>query len=905
MAVNTITPKVELRLDNGTWLDLSPWLDNESEMQGNRGRSPDRKPIISTFSFTLDNSGDVWTQANTASAQFGRLRQYSHIRFSSTVSATTRYHFRGVVTSLRSNFVDAGPVHHRVEVSCEGLELLLSLPKSYQGVTSGPYKYSYLENVDIDDAMAAIMTAVGVTDYSFEDSNVVLEYFAIRGRPLDDWLALGDSEMGGERWFDGQGRPRLKKAENMVGGYASPTHTWGSTIAPEGEVVPDMRLDARFASISMEVINVEPDKYLLPGQGRVVWEYAARNGPEKLAPYAERRFVGRAEEPVFRFLDEQNPNLSAEFFDSADKLRANITSAATELTTESAQARPVTFREGDQIRIDSEVMQINQVVSIGTRLQVLSVVRGVFGTPAAAHTAGAAIFHRRRNVALEERLLIGTVNKRLEAAVVGTVSTLFINERMTRLDEVNLGDIIELRYGGEEVAVLSLPVVVSPGVKSFSVLRGVRNTPIQVASVGQEVNLKVPKYEESIPGQGSGTSVAGLTVTSSLTPFGTEVQGQIIASPAFAQAATLRFEGQDFEVRVYNQTSQERYLRNILVYAHVFELKETAITVSLQQSIPGIIGDPEGPSLVLPYGVPDVAAAKAYIAGKLRAGRMPSPWLTVTFSANVSDNTTSILTADIGDLVRYTGTGTYREKIDDWFRIAAVSWVVEENDIWYFTFTLEPAHENVLPSKSWFTTFTWQGATGATGLGMFDAAPPGDTGWPAASQWRVFRPLLSEPVNTENFISAPGVEHPTPPLKNITAADMKVAAGVTMGPALQRGYLVDTDGVGVVFRANSTGTEHWWCYFHVNLQAVVLGNTTDGVVDTYDFTIDPNAKPELMVLAQSTKIRVFVEARPEAVIEVTSTRFQGNTYAGPNLDGTILVSGTKYPGIRWFSAQAV
>jgi len=54
MAIPSIPPKVELLVD-GSWFDLTPWLDSETTYSGNRSQTEDRKPTISTFSFSLDN----------------------------------------------------------------------------------------------------------------------------------------------------------------------------------------------------------------------------------------------------------------------------------------------------------------------------------------------------------------------------------------------------------------------------------------------------------------------------------------------------------------------------------------------------------------------------------------------------------------------------------------------------------------------------------------------------------------------------------------------------------------------------------------------------------------------------------------------------------------------------------
>jgi len=606
MAIPSIPPKVELLVD-GSWFDLTPWLDSETTYSGNRSQTEDRKPTISTFSFSLDNALGEWTETNTASAQYGKLRQYARVRFSSRVSATTRYHFSGVITDIKRNFLGANSMaKHRVQVSCEGLELLLSLPKSYQGPSTGTYpgivSYTYLANVDIDDAMIAIMTAVGITDYSFEDSSVVLPYFMMRGSPLADWLDVGESELGGERWFDGQARPRLKKAENMVGGYGSPAHIWGTTIAPEGAVVPIHRLDARFATIEMTVAEVRPAL-----TKKIVWKYSDHFAPEKLSPYAERRFAGRVDEPVFRFDTGLGTGIGStgSFVDTGDKLWAAITDpAATQITTSSAFERPIGVAEGDQIKIDTEVMQVIRVVSMGSYRAVLEVVRGALGTTAATHTAGTGpsakkIFRRELNLSGDDYVYFGVTSApvgsssstpALPSQAAGATASLRFEGPLPPTG-TGIGDLIMI--GTEILGLLAAPVSAGGGFFTVAVVRGARGTPSTAIDRGRQIRLIVPQWDAT--GGHSLTSGAGIVLSSLNASGSAPNKGYIVAVTAFADGRTLRYDGQDWEFRVYNQTPQDRWITEAEVWADVFGTSDVAVgkyaaskeyRVSQRQAIP-------------------------------------------------------------------------------------------------------------------------------------------------------------------------------------------------------------------------------------------------------------------------------------------------------------------------------
>jgi len=206
---------------------------------------------------------------------------------------------------------------------------------------------------------------------------------------------------------------------------------------------------------------------------------------------------------------------------------------------------------------------------------------------------------------------------------------------------------------------------------------------------------------------------------------------------------------------------------------------------------------------------------------------------------------------------------------------------------------------------SWFTTFGWQQAAGAVGLGEFDVLPTSSAGWTQDTAWDTSAPGGAALPSAPNYATAAGETNPTPGLVNVGGADMAVAAGQYLGALANNSYPANTGGVGVVFRANSTGSQKWTAYFNATSSLVILWNTTDGVVASAAWTAVTLSNPEISVLVESTRIRVYIDAAGEAILDVVNTRFSGNTWAGPGMNRSIVVGSGLQPSFRWFSAQAV
>lgn len=878
MSYVAITPLVEFEFvfGSGTWTDITTaYIDSQSNVQWDRGVSEDRVPRVSTASFNLDNSSEVWTPGNTSSTYFNQLRKGIGVRISSTYSATKRYHFRGVVTDVRGSIPEAGVANNRVSVSCEGITSLLGADEAY-GMAAQ-------ENALLHTTLGAIMTAAGSTHYSFPTSTYTLPVVIPRADPLSDLVAVALSEPASALFEAGDGQMRTKVSSTMLGGHGSPTHTWGSTIAPQGDLQPDYRNDAQFARqtvrrSALTVSTAPVELYRYPFS----W---ANKTAEALAAYEQRRIAGTFEKfPAT--VDKKFVQVIQSFVNSGVSLYAAIDDVQDYLYTSEGSYNQ--FAAGGIIRIDSEIMLITSatVANSSTTNQRLNVTRGHMGTTAAYHTAPASpkkiIYHRpmtpvkgavagQVNVALTTT----TTNFRVKSPTGADDNSMLVNGALYQVDN-------------------ELMTCTSVG-SSFSNATFTRGS---FGTTKAAHSLNANMFTATL--QAMADITASTYVKASENADDAPASSDIIGVAAFAGGDHIKVDGNKFVAVIYNQSASTRHNAELVIGGTEWQAADTPTEIIYEKAIPYILGKPEGPARSLPFGTSSIEIAKGWAMGLLRAGRVPSPWLTVNLTANLSMNVTSVLTAEIGDLVRYTGTGTGREKIDEWFRIVGIAGEIDEFGDMQFAFRLAPSHLNRDAAKCWYTDFSAKVGTGA-GLGGFQIKGTSGAVWSNDSQWYV-QPTSA--AGTPGFANAPGVAAPAAGRLDVGSADMIVGTTVELGNLANNSYVANTGGVGVTFRMNSGGTQFWEARFNPTQSKIYLWNTTDGVVGTpVDWTA--TQRPEMEVWAQGDRIRVFVDCAGEPVIDATSTRFNTNTYVGPCLERTILGGAGAQPYIIDFYAQAV
>lgn len=880
MAINTITHKVEFEFvpGSGSWTDMSDYVDEDSGLSFGRGVDASRKMRASGLSFNLDNASEDLTIGSSSSPYFNKIKKGIGVRYSWTYSGTTKYEFRGLVTRIVPNFGHYGPALNRIAFECEGQTSFL---RAYE-----KYGMALQTGVDVDDALTAIMTACGQASalYSFADSSLLIPYVYPRGDALTDLVAVAASDPGMLLFEDGQGRLRLK---SVIGGnHNSPDHSWGASNQPqpEGDVAPDYRNDSQIARASVEVSSLRPS---------TVDVELYRHSLNVDAGFLER-FEARASRKIKGEFKVMPTSVATQFVQtinpfnwSGGNLDVSINSSQTNVTVKDAF---VAFVPGEKIRIDNEVMEITAVTHSGANgtlgpWQYLTVNRAQMGTIAASHVTiipqGNPVYRQQATEVLSPP------NPPQLATLNASVSNVSSSWNITNASNLAIGDYVKCQ--SEIVKITSIV-----GAPVYGVTRAQFGTTAASHTSGQLVYKRTLKVD----GSTFGTSwLQGADVADGRPA----VSPDIIGSGIFPNAQHIIWEGNKFVAAVYNNSDGVRYLADMVIGGKALEVEEDKATIAYERAIPYVLGIPEASAVPIPFGVTDVMVAKALAASLLFSGRVPTPWLTLTFTVNESSKTSSMLTAEIGDLVRYTGTGTYRENIDEWYRIVGVAGVLEADDVLKLTFTLAPSHLWRDPSKCFLTDFGVTSGEVNDYLGDFLVKPSGGA-WSQESQW-VLSYFTGSTVATPDKAYAPSVANPNAPLVNVGSADMSVIVPWVTGTAAQNTYPANTGGKGITFRSNSGYTNFWEARFNRTQSLIYLWNSTDNVVASVAWTATD--APEMEVRCQGNRIRVFVDCAAEPVIDVTNTRFNTNTYAGPCLDRTIVSGGGVNPYLVLFYAQAL
>lgn len=864
MAINTLTYILDFEFvfGSGTWTDMTSFLDPDSALQFSRGVDASRKMAASSLSFNFDNAGGEFTLNNPSSSYFNKLRKGIGVRFGWSYGGTPKYEFRGVLADVRPRYGGTAALN-RAEFKCVGLTSLLREYKNYG--------MALQVGLDVDDVIAAIMTAVGSSHYSLADSALTIPYAFPRSDALTDIVAAAASDPGMLLFEDGQGRIRLV---SMVGGnHASPTHTWGTTIVPEGDVSPDYRNDSQYARVAVDVSSYTPSSENVELYRHALnWESGFCDA---IPPYTWKTIAGEFEATpqtvVTKFTQTIVP-----FTDSGDYLNVSMNASTTTLKTISGSQvfTPQTFRVGDEVRVEQEIMKVTALISSTNYMQQLTVERAQRGTLAVSHAnivngAGVKLYRRTDLEVLTPVDSNGPVT--LTQAISQNSSSF-----LARASTLAVNDFVKI-----DAEVMKITAI-DTGIWRYSVSRAQAGTTAASHALGATVWRRTTQ---------SPTAQLGASYIRA-SEFANGIPAEspsIVGSAAFANGQDIYWVGNKFKAQVFNDSQYWRYIAELVIGGSALKPNGRTATVAFEKAIPGILGVPNGPSFAMPYGAQSIYVAKSFAHGLLRSGRVPTPWLKgLTFTANQSENTVSMRSAEIGDLVRYTGTGTAREAVDEFYRIMGVSGRlgIDGQDILTLSFELAPSHLWRNPLQAYATDFQAASPYGVLNGGFtVSPEPPALVGdwslrkdWENTGDWESF-------TYTEGGIQRTGlamkVAAPVPATVNVGGASMAVGTHFRVVSTLGTPTCpANTGGFGVMFRGNSaTPTAYWEARFNPTTSKIILWNTTDGMVSDVAWTATTD--PEIEVKAQGNRIRVFVDCAAEPVLDVTSTRFNTNTYAGP------------------------
>lgn len=872
---------VELELASGVWTDMYSATVAQNyyipgSLKWNRGVGENRVMQTGSISFSLDNASEVWTPGNTSSTHFNKLVRGIGVRYSTTFGSQ-RFHFRGKITDIQYVFPEVAPGDMRVDITADG-------ETSFLGRDTDGYNMATQQTIDVDNAIAAVMTANGSALYSLVDSDQIVPWTYPRAGALGDIIALAATDPKMLLFEDGLGRVRL--ADMTGGNHASPAHTWGSTTAPIEDITPDWRHESQFAQQSLSVANPR----ITETANAVLYRHPFNvdNGYIELMPAGARwHLTGRFDILPVTIANQFSQTIAG-FTDSGDDLGATMDAAQTVMTTQSNIIGPngtITFAAGDDIMIDQEIMRVTAATN-GGGYQNLTIIRAQNGTLAAAHTwtspVGRPIFKRSTSVVL--------------TATSSTVSFAMSNVQ-TFVLTLNHGSLAAGHHIAIDLEVMLITSIVPDFAGSkINVTRAQQGSTAATHAAGKVIYLWAVQAVDDVLGPSyikASTFANGNPAT----------EDDIVGIPVWGGAAHITATGREFIAAIWNQASSARYLADLVIGGVGLEFGQD-LEFTYRKAIPFISGLREGESLAMPYGTNDVAVAKGYLMGSLRAGRMPTPWLPISFHVASTGDAADLLAAEIGDLVRYTGTGTNREKIDDWYRIMAISGDLPDQDYIRLDMLLAPSHLWRNPSRCFYTNFSRSNSitSGLPGLNAFEIQGVGMAGWTLDSQWTT---LLGQAHAGQAFPLS-GVAAPVAPLVNVGSAEQVVEGtveGLTSATSTtNNNWNTASGGVGVVFRANSAGTQRWEAGFNRTNSTIVLQNTA-GASHTAAWT--PTAVAEISVRARANRIQVYVDCKPEPVIDIVSTTYQTNTYAGIWAKRIISVGSGSGWGITDFYAHAL
>lgn len=905
VSIVTITVTVEMEFAAGVWTDVTSYVDSDSNLRWKRGVGADRRPYASTCSFTMDNSTEVFTSGNTSSAYFNKLLRGIGVRVSSTYSATTRYHFRGIVTDIRPIFPNFGPARMRVAIDCKGISASLSRQQSYS--------MALQSDVDVDDAADAIMVAADWALYDFDDSDQVLRYVYPRADPLSDIVGLFQSDPKMVLYEAGDGK---LKAKSVIGGYSSPTHTWGATIVPDGDLSPDWRHESQF---TRQTINVNVPEYAAVYSELYRHPFVTGAGtPERLALNEFMIIRG--------VLNDFPVELAARFGEAYflwEESQSYVYTAAaagdTTILIWQTYGEPV-VKPLDKLLINGEQMTAllsTEQANFPNHFSVLVQRASANGGTSVALPSGSPIQVLRRSALVYQQG--DGLMQTLMTASTSNVNVTFgdnFGQAFSGTDWL-IGLFIKIQ---EEIVRVVAFVSATSATTTLTVARGQMDTAIVGHTNGQQYFF--------VDGDYAYARQQGSFIVSTLDAAGqqglyyqnNQLRG-IEGAAQYGGGGDIWTVGRRFEAAIQNMaisnpaidpTDGTRYLKELVIAGKILKATDNRAAFSIEEEAPGDVTFEEGPGVDWPFGASDMAVARGHLYGSVRVGRVPTPWITTPpFMANQSDNVTSMLTAEIGDLVRWNGTGTWREKIDDYYRIIGLDYALDAGSTLWVVATLVPAHIYRNPSQCWFSDFTHQsqyaGEDGA--LGTPTISPPGGGAWSfTAADWghkTYTRPDSAPGAVTVDTFAHQRVNSPAPAIVNVGSANM--VAGVHLYEHASSNFVFpSTGGAGLVFRSNSAGTSYWRAFLNRSTSKLILWNTTDGTVTDYSIAVAKGRYPEIEVRCQEDRIRVFLDCQPSAVIDVSNTRFNTNTYAG--IQG-VITSGTLgvpyYMRFRKFYGQGL
>lgn len=319
--------------------------------------------------------------------------------------------------------------------------------------------------------------------------------------------------------------------------------------------------------------------------------------------------------------------------------------------------------------------------------------------------------------------------------------------------------------------------------------------------------------------------------------------------------------GGRFTLRLENTDAGTIYVTKMRLRGHPVLFFSDRAAASFSLSVPNLKA-----GRVLQFDVPfsgDTGGKiRDYAYQELRVGRYPYPTLTLSFRALFDAEHTALLSAELGDLIRYadlTATIDGSARVDDWWYIEAIEyglpgdWFGEVFDV---KVTLIPSYVYRNVDKIAFDTFNRANVVGSLGTSFSEDA------WTRAGNMDI----------TSNAARANSDTLQMPVLSlGAAAADQVVEASFA---AIGAG-----DEVGLVFR-DTDASNQYRAYVTQGTNLLKLEKNVAGVVTqlgaSVAYTVGTTA--EMQVIIQSTRIRVKMDRK--TLLDTTDASLTTGNNAG-------------------------
>lgn len=840
---------------SGSWeTDLTGYVERPGNgISFSRGMDFDGAYRVSTLTADLSNRSGAFTPQNSSGAFYGQLRPHVPVRIVATHAGVSYTLWTGYVQAWTPRWDAAGVSVCTLQAADLGKYLVEGEPVNLSADTGR----------DTDGFIEEALTAIGLTSsyWDLDDGLTALPYsYAVGQRPMEVVMAAVRSEMGGLAWVTAEGRLRFENRARRLGisrisqevMLRTPAGYWRFGELSGASTALDSSGNGRNGTYSNDADPGATGGATGDHDGAAIFD-----GNNDYVSVADAAVFDATDFSVFGLVkraDGLKAGLVSKFTFSPSNQGYNVWIEGTDSGTPGRLAFEVAVggttqqiygaTAGDDIPDDGEWHSF-AVTRSGDTLSIYAdgaLVRSSGGFVTGALSNSTALEFGRLyngnnnplNGWLDEFAFFGSVLTAEDvyalhlaatgAWVWGDDGTFYPRAFQYQLDDRELVSQVTVRgtryvsgQDGEEVFRWSLGAD-SPNNDALLIPTGT-------------VYTRSFKLQQAILTLYSATARQDYTANTNAGGDGTDKTGDITVT------YTLNGSG-EVRVDIANASGGDVYITMLRARGQTVSFYQDRPEAIQTKAIPNQLAG-SGVAIDIPFADGDSTKLRDYAVQLLRTYRYEYPRLVLTFDAADDARKIALLSAELGDLVRYAdaglATGAY---IDEWWRIEGIGYEIPP-DLAGQSF---PVAVSLVPSYLYrnldaiahdsFDRYT------ASGLGT---SISGHT-WTNGSAFDVTS-NVAKPHTTSASLS----------YVDIGEADMVVEVSLA-------GLGGDTDEIAGVALRVSDASNYLRAVVSddtnaLNLQKVVAGTPT--TIGTYAWT--PAATAELRVMAQGNRLRVWLD----------------------------------------------